>query len=272
MNCTGVSFIVNSSFMTCCVKDRCCEKEVEEMTRLEMNQQFALNMERERVERGLTQQEMADKLEMSLSSYKRIINCETSKIDLYVIYKLYQLTGKLAYEFTGVSDEYLELKKKIMNLTPSQISYIGTLIDFERAFADIHEGAEDYVTVYVPTGNMEDGMLYDSANVEKVNIGAYRRRFGSSISCGIRVTSNHLHPVYNKGDILLLSKRAIRDGDTGVFINRETGRAYIRKFYQTSPCILEPVNGYGELFYVDSGDKEEMDKWIKFGCVVAKIR
>jgi len=28
----------------------------------------------------------------------------------------------------------------------------------------------------------------------------------------------------------------------------------------------------GETFYVDSHSKEDMDKWIKFGVVVAKIR
>ncbi len=81
-----------------------------------------------------------------------------------------------------------------------------------------------------------------------------------------------MHPVYNLGDILLISKQAIRDGDTGVFVNRENGCAYIRKFHQASPCILAPVNEYGETFLVDSYNKEQMDKWIKFGTVITKMR
>ena len=169
---------------------------------------------------GLTQKQMAKELDLSLSAYKRIITCTTDRIDLYVMYRLYLLTGKLAYEFTGISDTYLDLKKKIMGLSPSQISYIDALIDFEKSFADIHDDCDEYVTVYVPTGNMQDGMIYDSANVEKIKISSYRKRFGSQISCGIKITSNHLHPVYNKDDILLIEKRAVRDGDTGIFINK----------------------------------------------------
>lgn len=242
------------------------------MTHLELSRQFADSLERERIRLGYSQKQMADKLELSLSAYKRIITYTTEKIDLYVIYRLYMLTGKLAYEFTSITDPYLETKRKIMALTPSQLSYIEALVDFENAFRDSHSDYEDYVTVYIPTGNMEDGMIYDSANVTKVRIPDFRNKYGSRVSCGIQITSNHLHPVYNKGDVLLLSKRPIRDGDTGIFVNKENGCAYIRKFHQTSPCRLEPVNEYGETFYVDSSNKEEMNKWIKFGCVLSKLR
>lgn len=237
-----------------------------------MNREFADNLERERTKLNLTQKQMADKLEMSLSAYKRLITCSTEKIDLYVIYRLYKLTGKLAYEFTSISDPYLDLKKKITNLTLPQMAFVEGLIDFEKSFSDIGMAPEDYLTVYVPTGNMEDGMIYDSASVEKVHLPDYKARYGNQISCGIRITSNHLHPVYNKGDILLIAQKSIRDGDTGVFINHINGRAYIRKFYQTTPCRLEPINGLGEVFFVDGTSEEDMKKWVKFGRVVAKVR
>ncbi len=242
------------------------------LTRLEMSRQFADNLERERIRLGFSQKHMAEKLDLSLSAYKRIITYDTERIDLYVIYRLYLLTGKLAFEFTNITDPYLELKKKIMSLTPSQMAYIDAMVDFENAFRDSHGDSDDYVTVYVPTGNMEDGMIYDSANVTKVKIPDLKKKYGDRISCGIRVTSNHLHPVYNKGDVLLLTRRPIRDGDTGIFINKENGCAYIRKFHQTHPCSLEPVNEYGETFYVDSADPKAMARWIKFGCVLTKLR
>ena len=68
------------------------------MTRYEINSNFADNLEKERVRIGLSQKEMATKLELSLSAYKRIITLTTTKIDLYTIYKLYVLTGKSIYE------------------------------------------------------------------------------------------------------------------------------------------------------------------------------
>lgn len=243
-----------------------------ELNRLEMVKRFVDNMERERVLMGLSQEVMARELDISLSTYKRLINYEIEKIDLYVAYRLFMLTGKLAYEFVDISDEYLDLKKKIGYLSSSQLMYVKSIVDFELDFADTKKDFEDFVTVYIPTGNMEDGMIYDSSNVEKVNIAPYRKKYGNIINCGIRITSNHLHPAYNKGDILLISRKAIRDGDTGIFLNREDGCAYVRKFYQTQPCRLEPVNGNGETFYVDPDNKEDMDRWIKFGRVITKIR
>lgn len=242
------------------------------MSQGNMNRKFCQNIEMERENLGLSQKQMAEKLGLSLSTYKRIITGETEKIDLRVAHRLYKLTGKLSYEFTDESDPHLDLKRKISGLSESQLSFIEGMVDFEKAFASSHADFDDYVSVFIPTGNMEDGMLYDSANIEKVNIAPYRKRYGSAISCGIRITSNHLHPVYNRDDILLISRRPIRDGDTGIFINRDNGRAYIRKFRQTSPCRLEPINDMGTVFIVDDSNKEDMNRWIKFGIVISKIR
>lgn len=243
------------------------------MTREEMIRRFAINIERERFNMGLSQAQMARKLDMSLASYKRLITCSVEKIDLYTAYRLYQLTGKLAYEFLDVSNNsVLNVKSKIVGLSPSQLSFIDGLIEFEKNFAVAHPNHEDYVTVYIPTGNMEDGMIYDTSNVEKLNIAPYKEKYGNLIHCGLKITSNHLHPAYNKGDVLLICRQAIRDGDTGVFINKNTGCAYVRKFYQTSPCRLEPISGYGETILVDDNNPADMNRWIKFGYVITKVR
>lgn len=242
------------------------------MTRFEISRTFAENLEKERYKLGLSQKDLAGKLEISLSAYKRLINQTTAKIDLYTMYRLYFLTGKTMCEFMGITDTYIDMTGKMQDLSEQQMAFIGSVVEFERQFRQHNENTEDYITVYIPTGNMEDGMIYDSSNVEKVNIAEYKSKYGGNISCGIKITSNHLHPVYNLSDILLISKRPIRDGDTGVFINKVNGCAYIRKFHQTEPCSLEPLNDYGEMLFVDSNDKAEMDNWIKFGVVVAKIR
>ena len=157
-----------------------------------MVKRFAINIERERFNRGLSQAQMAKKLDMSLASYKRLITCSVERIDLFTAYRLYQLTGKLAYEFLDVSDNsVLNVKSKILGLSPSQLSFIDGLIEFEKNFAAMHPDHEDYVTVYIPTGNMEDGMIYDTSNVEKVNVSSYKEKYGNLIHCGIKITSNH---------------------------------------------------------------------------------
>lgn len=79
------------------------------MTRTELAHYFGKNMEQERIRLGLSQVEMAEALDMSLSAYKRIITGETLKIDLYTIRQMYKLTHKFAYELCNDSDEYLDM-------------------------------------------------------------------------------------------------------------------------------------------------------------------
>lgn len=248
------------------------------MDRIDIANNISTNIERERIRLGMTQSQFAKALDMSLSSYKRIVNGETSRIDIYTAYLIYRLTGRFACEIAGFDDDVIALVKKIKKLSPYQRNYMNAMIDAELAFSMNSEkvwqqaSKEDLISVLIPTGNMADGMILDSCNVEKFDVSEYRKAFGNAIHLGIRITSNHLHPVYNKDDILLISRGPIRDGDTGIFINTRSKCAYIRKFKQTNPCELLPINNYGETFFVDSDDINDMSQWIKFGYVLCKVR
>lgn len=244
------------------------------LTKQEMVSNFILNVEKERIRQNLTQAQMAKKLDMSLSGYKKMVSGVTTKIDLYTAYLLYNMTGKWIFELIDDSPEDADIIRNLRKLSPRQKNFIKGIIDFEIAFSDSHkeEPEEDYITVFVPTGNMEDGMIYDSSNYFKMNASSYRRKFGNDLYCGIQVTSDHFHPVYNLGDILLICHKAIREGDTGLFFNRETGRAYIRKLQPSSTWILNPVNGQGEPITIDSHNKDDTAKWIRFGYILTKIR
>lgn len=244
------------------------------MTRLEIINNFIQSLEKERTSLGFTQAQMAQKMEMSLSGYKKLIAGETSKIDIYMAYRVCCLTGKWFHELCGdESDPHVDIVSRLRSLTASQLRFISGIVDFEIQFQNKTEGdIEDYVSILIPTGDEKDGMILDSANVEKLNIASYRKWFGSELHCGVKVTSNHLTPAYHMGDILLVSHTAPRDGDTGIFINKENGRAYLRKYHQTNPTVLEPIVGYGSPFIIDTQDHKEVDKWIKFGRVLAKIR
>lgn len=241
----------------------------------QMVENFGNSMERERLALGYSQQQMAKALDMSLSSYKRILSGETNKIDLYTAYLLTSLTGKQPAELCGLLDPLQRARSAMGDLSQSQLRFVDGIIHFELQFSkDLKTGEsiDDYVTLLIPTGNMQDGMYLDSCSLKKVNVAQYRKRYGDAIDCAIQITSNHLHPAYVKNDILLISRTPIRDGDTGIFIHRPSGLAYIRKMQQSSPCILEPVSMFGRTFTIDSNNKEELSQWIKFGRVITKMR
>ena len=242
------------------------------MTRQEVTKNYILNMEKERISWGYTQPQMAKRMGISTSGYKKIVAGETNKIDLYAAYQLYKLTGKFIFELCGEQSADLELFQNLRSLTPTQKAFVSDIIHFEKDFQEKETNAKEYISVIVLTGNFEDGMIWDSANIIKVNAAPYIQKFGTKLHCGVMVTSHHLQPVYQNGDILLISKRPPREGDTYIFINRESGCAYLRKFRHGSPARLEPVNEYGVTLELDCDNAAEMDKWIKFGCVLTKMR
>lgn len=230
-------------------------------------------MEKERINQGWTQEQMAQKMEMSTSGYKKIVSGETKKIDLFMAHRLSSITGKYLFELFEIQTPVTQVAKKLALLSPSQLRMIDGFVEFERQFAPGRfPQSEEYVTVMEPTGEVYDGMVWDSIILSKVDASAYIQRLGKTIQCGLKINSNHLTPTYIKGDILLISKEPLRDGDIGVFINLENGRGYIRRYRQTSPVCLESLNGLGESFYVDDENGEEVRKWIKFGKIITKMR
>lgn len=242
------------------------------MTRQEITSNFITSMERERIRYGYTQSQMAERLGLSVSGYKKIIAGETSKIDLYAAYQISRLSGKFICELFGEKSAELEAFQSYRSLTASQKSFVNNIIQFEQDFQESGSAVEEYISVIVPSGVVEDGMIWDSANIIKVNAAPYIHMFRRELHCGIMVTSDHLQPVYQMGDILLISKRPPRNGDTAILMNKEEGRIYVRRFRQTDTIRLEPVNEYGVIIELSRSDLSDKGKWIIMGCVLTKMR
>lgn len=246
------------------------------MTRTQLYENFAKNIELERTRLKFTQQRMADELQISLSKYKILIaNPFEANIDIYLAHRIQKLTGKTVRELCEDDLPELEMIRYFRELPKHRQEAIRYLIEIEYQLPPDsmpNANEEDCITCYVPTGNMEDGMVLDSRDLITVNIAEYKKNSREKVDCAVKITSNHLHPVYMKGDVLLISKRAPRDGDIGIFIFKETRQIYIREFKQTDPCELRPINSYGETIYVDGNSRVDMDKWVKFGTVLTVMR
>lgn len=230
---------------------------------------FATNVERIRIAMDLSQSDMAVKLGLSLSGYKRIISGQTERLDLYVVYLLHEMTGKYMFELIEANDRISHVIPLIRQLSQCQLNFVESVIDFELQYQPPDE-ISDYISVLNLTGDLYDGMIYDSSAIEKVNASSYRRIFGDDLLCGIRVSSHHLAPVYNYGDIILIGSSPIRDGDTGVFIHKQTNRAYLRKLMQSCRQLV-PLNGFGKTFDLDV-HTDDIHQWIFYGRVLAKMR
>lgn len=217
---------------------------------------------------------MASILDISISQYKKLINGYTKHIDVYLIYRLYHLTGSLFFEMIGESPEELKLLPAYLKLTGSGKRTVDSIIEYESKLCD---AGPDQIRVYTPTQDTGDGMLWDSFSFTTVQIN--QTVYGNQIDVGFKLSNNNMHPAYFKDDVLLISYRAIRENEIGVFIHVPTRCAYVRKYTTgidsdgRSYTDLIPVPGcMGKTFRIHSDDVCELEQWHKYGVVISKAR
>lgn len=129
------------------------------MTKKELVTNFVLSMEQHRLEQNWTQAQMAEKLELSVSGYKKIISGETKRIDMQVAYNLHMLTGKLLSELCGDDSPELSIHRKIRRLTKEQRDHLEHMIDSELAVHAESEPEDGCMTLYVPTANITEKIM-----------------------------------------------------------------------------------------------------------------
>lgn len=217
---------------------------------------------------------MASLLDLSPSQYKKIINGYTKNIDVFLIYRLYHLTGAFCFEMIGDYPEELKMIPTYLKLTNSGKRTVDSIIEYESKLCD---AGHDQIRVYTPTQDTGDGMLWDSFSFTTAQIN--QSVYGNQIDVGFKLSNNNMHPAYFKDDVLLISYRAIRENEIGVFIHIPTRCAYVRKYTTgidsdgRSYTDLMPVPGcMGRTFRIHSDDVQELELWHKYGVVISKAR
>ena len=89
---------------------------------------FADRLESERDNRNLTQKEMADLLDISLSSYRRIVTGESTTIPMEMIINTHRLTGMWLYQMLGEHSEDTDTLDKYMLLGESDQDLVRSLV------------------------------------------------------------------------------------------------------------------------------------------------
>ena len=122
------------------------------------------------------------------------------------------------------------------------------------------------IPVFVPTGLVKDGMIYDSVYTETINAYAYSDICNNIIMCGIKILGNNLTPTYLDGDTLLIARdRFPVPGEVGRFLK---GKAvYIRRYEMGQPMRLVPITNCGDTLLINNIDDIHF-----FGRVITVIR
>ena len=239
------------------------------MQKLELKNAFIDILERERTLRGWTQWEMAEKLEMSVPGYRKMVSGLTDSISLYTAYRASVVLNIPIPVLCGSKEYKDQLLKKIYNTPLSICNRIEYYLDYEEKFRNEQKKAgvgSKIIDVITLTGYMEDGMLLDSSSIEKMEI---KNDYGGRVTRGFRITENSLLPTYCKGDILLVEENSPRNGDIAVIVNMRSRKIYIRKIVISDKFELIPVNNRGNVITVEQKDRPE---WFDYGRIVTCLR
>lgn len=237
------------------------------MQRPIMKKTFIESLERERTLRGWSQQELANKLEMSVAGYRKMVAGMTETISLYTALRASEVLEIPIRCLCGMNRVEDRIQQKIMRAPESVQNKMEYLLDYEEKYRSFQkEQVGEYtINLYELTGYMEDGMYLDSANVRKLRI---RDDFGGRVTKGLLVTENSFMPVYSRGDVVLIEEKVGRNGDTVVIRNLRTNKIYIRKVIVNNGFELHPIHGRGEVFRFG---QEQRSEWFDYGRVVTHI-
>lgn len=89
---------------------------------------FASMLEQERISRDMSQREMADALNISLSSYRRIVLGESTSVPIEMIINTHRLTGMWLYEMIGESTEDTKVLDRYMLLDEDDQEIVRSLV------------------------------------------------------------------------------------------------------------------------------------------------
>lgn len=193
--------------------------------------------------KGWSIKQLSEKSELPYESVKKLVGGKINNPTIYTLIKI----GKAldcGIDFLVTPKENFSLKSQ--NLSERALTLLIELASFETHLADYNSlHKTQCITTMVPTGNIYDGMLFDSFYTDTVDISAYHKEFGDIIMCGLKIVGKNLHPTYLNNDILLIAKDRYPIGDeNGIFIVGQ--KVYIRRYIPGYPMELAPINNIGD--------------------------
>lgn len=208
--------------------------------------------------------QLSDESELPYESVKKIVG---GKINNPTIYSLNKICQALNCSLDYLLENKPSTSLKSHTLPPRVTTLLTEIANFEIYLSKSNTNQyTNHITTLIPTGVIQDGMLFDSFILDSVDISAYTKDIGDITMCGLKVTGNALCPTYLNGDVLLIARdRFPFDGEIGVFIIGN--KCYIRQYYAERTITLKALNNN-----TDSLEIKNIDDIHFFGRVLTIVR
>lgn len=210
-------------------------------------QYFKVTLRKKLRERKLTLNALSIQADLSEDTLRSIIYGKSQDIKLSTLIKIADVFECSIDDLIGrpvYSKEEEFVISKFRRLSERSKRSVQFVLDFEEKTTLLRSTKGRHVIkVYLPTGNMRDGMIYDSSTSEELDITEYPNILKENADFAVKVLSSNLEPIYYPNDIILFSRhRPPEFGDIILYVD-DSQKVYIRKYMKNG---LEPINDFGE--------------------------
>lgn len=210
-------------------------------------QYFRRTLRNKLQEKKLTLNALSSQADLSEDTLRSIIYGKSQDIKLSTMIKIADVLNCSLDELAGrspYSKQEQTMIKRIRHLPKRSINILQFVIELEER-TTLYKSVKgtDIIPVFLPTGNLKDGMFYDSSLFEKLDISEYPNALKAIADFGIRIITRNYEPVYYPNDILLFSHKRLPEYNDIVLYVDNSGKIYIRRYLETG---LEPINGFGK--------------------------
>ncbi|MDO5156600.1 MAG: helix-turn-helix transcriptional regulator [Eubacteriales bacterium] len=208
---------------------------------------FRKNLKRTLQEKKITLNMLALQSDLSEDTLRSVIYGKSHDIKLSTVIKIADVLDCTIDDLVGrayYSDLEREIHSRIHRFSQSSIKSIDYFTKYQEDLELKHSiQGKEIIPIFVPIGNMKEGMYCGNHNIEQLDITEYPGTLKEDVDFGIKVLTNCFEPIYYLNDILLCScKRKPEINDIVLYFDH-SGRLFLRKYFETH---LEALNGFGE--------------------------
>lgn len=209
---------------------------------------FKETLRKELREKKLTLNALSANADLSEDTLRSVIYGKSQDIKLSTIIKIADVFQCSIDDLIGrqfYTEEERTIISQMRHLSERSKQSVRFILDFEeKTSLSKSSNGKDIIKVFLPTGNMKDGMFYDSSTTENLDISEYPNALKENIAFALKIVSNHFEPIYYPNDILLFSRKHLPEyGDITFYIDNDQ-KIYIRKYTEQG---LEPINDFGKI-------------------------
>ena len=218
-------------------------------------------------EQKLTLSSLASLSDLSEDTLRSIIYGKSQDIKLSTLIKIADVLQCSLDELINrntYSHDVLLLIKRIKKLPKRSLTALEIIVSLEEK-SMLHKSTlgKEVIPVFIPKGNMRDGMYYNGNIYEGLDISGYPINLIRDTTFGLLIQTEYYEPIYHPNDILLLSvNHNPRFYDIVLYINNN-GRIFIRQYTDLG---LIPIGKFGEIIPVS-----EMKNYTALGVVIKTV-